>query len=301
MSNYSPILAYGPKDTLPHGDPNKALRGIQLDAELQAIATAISSKIDGPAGGGTSAAGTYTGTFQSGSVQVCGPGNVFNGFGDFQFGRLLPNASGTPCVGLLLGGAGQTQVAFITDEQIPGQKGINVIREAGDATSVLPANNDGGDLLDFAGGTLNGNGGQAKYQGGTSVHGRAGDAVLHGGNSTNGTTGNSVILPGETGGTGGSTLIFMTKPVGSSAFGSIDLKSGNGALPGGSTVTLIQFLSNGEIYLTASGTGAGLAGQPLVSGGIGSPAKYQVGFTGSRTIGPSVYTWASGILMSVVP
>lgn len=48
MSNYTPIVAYGPKDSLTHGDPNKALKGVQVDAELAAIASAISTKVDSP-------------------------------------------------------------------------------------------------------------------------------------------------------------------------------------------------------------------------------------------------------------
>lgn len=46
MSNYSPIVSYGPKDSLAHGDPNKAIKGVQLDGEFNAIATAVSSKQD---------------------------------------------------------------------------------------------------------------------------------------------------------------------------------------------------------------------------------------------------------------
>lgn len=48
MSNYTQIVSYGPKDSLSHGDPNKALKGVQIDAELSAISTAIATKIDTP-------------------------------------------------------------------------------------------------------------------------------------------------------------------------------------------------------------------------------------------------------------
>lgn len=48
MSNYTPIVAYGPKDSLTHGDPNKALKGVQIDAELAAIASSLSTKVDSP-------------------------------------------------------------------------------------------------------------------------------------------------------------------------------------------------------------------------------------------------------------
>lgn len=243
---------------------------------------------------GVAAAGVYEAPFLSGSIQFNDNG-ALGGGGDFQFGRLLPNASGTPCIGILLGGAGATQCVYITDEQIPGSKGINVIREAGDASASGAANWDGGDLLDFGGGTLNGQGGQAKYQGGTSVTGRAGDAVLHGGNTTSGTPGNAVCIGGETGPTGGSVLLIMTKPPGASGYGSVDVHA--------NSTVLLQFLSNGEIYLTSSGTGAGLAGQALVSGGVGAPATWKTGFTGVITTAKLTgggangsMTFASGIL-----
>lgn len=46
MSNYTQIVAYGPKDTLTLNDANKFIKGVQFDGEFQAIATAIASKID---------------------------------------------------------------------------------------------------------------------------------------------------------------------------------------------------------------------------------------------------------------
>ncbi len=242
----------------------------------------------------------YNATFQSGNVVVGGANDSLTGSGQFIFGFLLPNASGIPSVGLLLGGAGKSQVVYITDEQLPGQDGITVIREAGDVSSVTPGTNNGGNLLDFAGASVNGQGGQAKYQGGTSVHGRAGDSVLHGGNSTDGTPGNAVCLPGETGAHGSSTHLFLLRPVGAPDFGSVDIIKGDGGgPPGGTTTTLIQFLSNGEIFLTNSGTGGGLAGQPLVSGGIGAPATWQTGFTGTIVVGAQTLHFNSGILTSV--
>lgn len=46
MSNYTPIVSYAPKDSLSHGDPNKLIKGAQIDAELAAISTAVATKID---------------------------------------------------------------------------------------------------------------------------------------------------------------------------------------------------------------------------------------------------------------
>lgn len=50
MSNYTPIVAYGPKDALSPGDPNKVILGTQQDAELQAISAAIATKYDSSSG-----------------------------------------------------------------------------------------------------------------------------------------------------------------------------------------------------------------------------------------------------------
>lgn len=60
MSNYTPIVAYGPKDALSPGDPNKVIHGTQQDAELAAIATAISSKADTSSVPSISASNTFT-------------------------------------------------------------------------------------------------------------------------------------------------------------------------------------------------------------------------------------------------
>lgn len=257
--------------------------------------------------GTVAAAGTYEPAFQSGSIQLKGSDGSLAGLGDFQYGLNLPNASGIPGPGLLLAGAGKVRMVLLCDEQLPGQKGIDLIIEAGDASATAPATDDAGALLLFAGGTLNGNGDIAKLQGGTSVHQRAGDGVLHGGNSTDGTPGNAVCLPGETGtAAGSSTILYMIKPAGAPGFGDVRVVKGDGGgPPGGTSTILIQFLSNGEIYLTSSGTGAGLAGQPLVSGGIGAPAKWLTAFTGTITTAKLTsggnngsMTFASGILTS---
>lgn len=278
-----------------------AERWRRLAEAINTLIRAVAALISGGGGGSTTPGGTWNGTFLSGSIQYNNNG-AFGGLGDFQYGLNLPNASGTPGPGLLLAGAGKTQVALICDEQLSGQKGITLIIEAGDASASGAATDDSGDLLAFAGGTLNGDGGVAKYQGGTSVHARAGDVVIHGGNSTNGTPGNAVIMGGETGtAAGSSTLLFMIKPTGAPSFGDVRIVKGDGGgPPGGTSTILIQFLDNGEIYLTSSGTGAGLATQPLISQGIGAPAKWYTGFTGSKVIGGQTYTWKSGLLDSVV-
>lgn len=67
MSNYTKATNFTAKDTLPTGDSNKIVKGTEIDTELTAIASAISSKADsnsptftGTPAAPTAAAGTNT-------------------------------------------------------------------------------------------------------------------------------------------------------------------------------------------------------------------------------------------------
>jgi hypothetical protein len=44
MSNYSQVTSFGPKDNLASGNASKKILGTEIDTELSAIATAVSSK-----------------------------------------------------------------------------------------------------------------------------------------------------------------------------------------------------------------------------------------------------------------
>jgi hypothetical protein len=225
--------------------------------------------------------GTYSPTFQSGSVQVAGPNGVPQGFGDFQWGFLLPNASGIPSSGVLIGGAGKSQVVHITDAQITGQKGITVIRSAGDADSTPgnPGLDAGGDLLDFAGASLNGLGGAYKAQGGTSVNSIAGDSTLQGGNATginpNAQSGNAVVSSGVVGKKCGIGVILSANiPPG--ATGTSVIRHQFGTATG--TILVVdeffdgsKFLYNLSAFPSVSRGGFGAVGQVEISNGIGQP------------------------------
>lgn len=78
MSNYTPIVSYGPKDSLSHGDPNKALKGVQIDAELNAISTAIATKVDSPL-----ANITVTGAAVTYAITALGSGTSGQSYGTF--------------------------------------------------------------------------------------------------------------------------------------------------------------------------------------------------------------------------
>ncbi len=46
MSNYTPITDFGAKDALSTGNPSKLILGTEVDAEFDAIATAVATKVD---------------------------------------------------------------------------------------------------------------------------------------------------------------------------------------------------------------------------------------------------------------
>lgn len=65
MSNYVKGTNFTVKDTLPTGNASKIVRGAEIDDELTAIASAISSKAD-------SASPTFTGTTTVAALTISG-------------------------------------------------------------------------------------------------------------------------------------------------------------------------------------------------------------------------------------
>lgn len=69
MSNYVKSTDFATKDSLASGNPNKLVKGTEIDTEFDAIAAAVSSKADkaSPALTGTATAVnlTVTGTFNA--------------------------------------------------------------------------------------------------------------------------------------------------------------------------------------------------------------------------------------------
>ena len=238
--------------------------------------------IGGPqAQGTTPAAGVYEPAFQAGYVQYAGPGNTFAANTNFIFGTELPNPSGTNAPGLLLG-SGVPQAWLITDEaETPTTPGINLGIAAGE---TQPSGTENGGLLELYGGaSFGGTGGAVNIQGGTALNGTGGTTTIAGGNSTNGLPGPLFLIGGQTGTQGANVELIMTELNG---------------IPGAiifrvNSTQLYEFAATGAIFIGASG--AGLAGQPLVSGGAAASPEWQEGYTG--TVG--TMTFASGILKTV--
>lgn len=159
--------------------------------------------------GNIPANGIYTPGFLYGQVQLVGPGGNLISYGDFGFGLAVPGPGGVGRT-MLLGGATQQFVQVVTDEQVPGQKGINIYIAAGE--SAVGTSDGGGDLWLFGGASDLGKGGDAKFQAGTSAHGIPGDVYILGGNSSNNLApaGNVYLLAGTSGSSGGNVKLYAT-------------------------------------------------------------------------------------------
>ncbi len=73
MSNYSKTTNFAAKDTLNSGDPNKIVKGTEINTEFDNIATAVATKADtaSPAVTGTATITNVvlSGTFSGGSIE----------------------------------------------------------------------------------------------------------------------------------------------------------------------------------------------------------------------------------------
>lgn len=76
MSDYTKATDFTAKDALATGNASKLIKGSEIDAELDAIATAISSKAD--AGGATFSGITMSGTWTL-SGTLSGSGTIDGG------------------------------------------------------------------------------------------------------------------------------------------------------------------------------------------------------------------------------
>jgi len=65
MSNYTKLVNFAAKDSLPSGDAGKLVKGTEINTELTNIQTAVNSKSD-------SASPTFTGTVTAATVTVTG-------------------------------------------------------------------------------------------------------------------------------------------------------------------------------------------------------------------------------------
>ena len=72
MSNYTKLVDFAAKDSLPSGDSNKIVKGTEFETEFDNIATAIASKANtaSPTFTGTVVipALTFTGTLSTGTI-----------------------------------------------------------------------------------------------------------------------------------------------------------------------------------------------------------------------------------------
>ena len=141
MSDYTKATNFAGKDALSSGDPQKIIKGSEIDAEYNAIAAAISSKADlnGPTFTGTPSGPTAT--TGTSSTQLATTAFVQSALvGAYPVGSIYMNAIVATNPATLLGfgtwtafGAGRVPVGmnsgdsdFDTDEETGGSKDVTV-------------------------------------------------------------------------------------------------------------------------------------------------------------------------------
>lgn len=267
----------------------------------------VSGNLTGPATISLDGIGTGNTTFQSGDVlfwQASGAGGLktadhLGHSNSLIFGTNIPLPSGVNGRALLIGSGGGGGVpieAWIIQDQAfdastPGNTlGITAGETQGSGTA------NGGLLWLLGGASFGGIGGELRLQGGTSATGQGGPVNIFGGNSTGSAApGDVFVVAGQAGNVGANVHLIMTTLSG--VPGSVRIRN--------NSTILYQFLNTGAIFIGA--TGAGLPGQPLVSGGPGASTSWQTGFTGTITTAKLTaggsngsMTFSSGILISQV-
>lgn len=205
-------------------------------------------------------------------------GGVLNGNTNFVFTLTLPNPTGVPYPGFIIGTEPAGGGAITTDASLTN--GVRLVISAGEGNSGDFA---GGNLLLFGGGADGGNAGLARMQGGTSVSAKAGDAILAGGDSTGTGDAGWAFVQGGTPGTNGDgghvKLIATVKSGASVQNGWIYLSTGG--------ADKLVIVDTGAWFIDGANPGA--AGDTLVSSGPGaSPTWKPTSLGAETTLSPGV-------------
>lgn len=188
MSNYTKATNFAQKDALSSGDPNKIIKGSEIDAEYNAIAAAIQSKanLDGPTFTGTP--NTPTASAGTSSTQVASTAFVQAALiGAYPVGSIYMNATVATNPATLLGfgtwtafGAGRVPVGinsgdadFDTVEETGGTKDAIIPTHTHTASSSSSSTDSGH---------------THSISRGLGASGAGGDALLSGGGVQSGTS-----------------------------------------------------------------------------------------------------------------
>ena len=181
MSNYTKATNFAQKDGLSSGDPNKIIKGSEIDAEYNAIAAAIQSKanLDGPTFTGTP--NTPTASAGTSSTQVASTAFVQAALiGAYPVGSIYMNATVATNPATLLGfgtwtafGAGRVPVGinsgdadFDTVEETGGTKDAIIPTHTHTASSSSSSTDSGHTHSISRGYGASGAGGDALLSGG---------------------------------------------------------------------------------------------------------------------------------------
>ena len=196
MSNYTKATNFAGKDALSSGDPQKIIKGSEIDAEYNAIASAISSKSDlnGPTFTGTPSAPTAS--FGTSSTQLATTAFVQTGLaGAYPVGSIYMNATVATNPATLLGfgtwaafGAGKVPVGIDT-----GDTDFDTIGETGGTKdAIIPTHNH----TASSSSTSTDSGHTHSVARGLGASGSGGDALLSGGGVQSGSA--TAVITTET-------------------------------------------------------------------------------------------------------
>jgi hypothetical protein len=262
MSNYNKATNFATKDTLPSGDPNKIVKGTEINNELNAISNAIASKADLASPTFTGVPAAPTATAGSNTTQIANTAYVKNAL-DSLGTMSTQNANAVAITGGTITGlssplpvpSGGTGAASFTANNLLVGNGTSAIQTLAPSTSgnVLTSNGtswQSASLPGMRGQIFTSSGTFTIPSGATSLK----VTVLGaGGNGTNGGAGDGSWTPGTAGagGNGGAggglAWSFLTGlTVGNTIVVTVGSSGGNSSVSSGTqTITTITAGGNG--------------------------------------------------------
>lgn len=207
MANYVKSSNFTAKDALPSGNSGKIVKGLELDTEYTAIASAITSKADSNSPNFTGTPTAPTAAVGSNTTQVATTAFVTAGLqGAYPVGSIYMNATNATNPSTLLGfgtwaafGAGRMPVGFNaadplfdSAEETGGSKDAIVVSHTHTATVTDPGHLHGG-VFSASGSSL----GDQRNINYASLDGSTNSAVtgITVSNSTEGSSGTNANLP----------------------------------------------------------------------------------------------------------
>lgn len=291
MANYVKATNFAVKDTLATGNPSKIVKGTEIDAELTAIASAISSKPDADSPTLTGTPLAPTATVATNNTQISTTAYVVNRIAQDIAGKAniaSPTFTGTPAAPTAAAGTNTTQIAttaFVKDaiDTAVGDVDSGVLTFSAGTTGLTPSTATAGAIV--LAGTL------AVANGGTGSGATYTNGQLLIGNTTGGTLNKATLTAG--------TGISVTNGAGSITIANTLPSSVNAQVfttVGASTFTIPTGVTKLKVTVVGGGGGGGPVGVigGTTSGGTSSVASGTQSITTISATGGAAGTYPFG-------